>query len=76
MSRPDLHEFPAHTPSFLAGSGGGRSALLRTVAQLCGQDDGDFRRRWLEDYVLSDSVLGHAVPSLVREFAPAYPKVC
>lgn len=43
--------------------------------QLCGTDAGEFRRRWLEDYVLSDSVLGQSVPPLVREFAPTYRKV-
>jgi hypothetical protein len=40
---------------------------------LCEKSGAAFRQRWLEDHVLSDSVLGQAVPQFVRDFCPTYP---
>ncbi len=50
-------------------------AVAKMLWQLCGKSGAAYRQRWLEDYVLSDSVLGHAVPGFVREFTPEYPQV-
>lgn len=47
-------------------------ALGLALRQLSGASGSAFRRRWLDDHVLSDAVLGQAVPQLVTDFAPEY----
>lgn len=54
------------------GQNKAESALTRALMQLCGPSGADFRRRWMEDYILSDSVLGHTVPAFVRSFTPEH----
>lgn len=51
------------------------AAMGQALMRLSGGGGAAFRQRWLEDHVLSDTVLGQAVPQLVRDFCPAY-NVC
>jgi len=51
------------------------SALSKALMQLCGKSGTAFRQRWLDDHVLSDSVLSQSVPTFVREFTPEYRQV-
>jgi hypothetical protein len=48
------------------------TAVGMALKQLSGASGAEFRRRWLDDHVLSDAVLSQAVPDLVSSFAPEY----